>query len=76
MEDGSVTFAWDDSEIRTIPAPAKTLDTMQSAWVWIDARLKEFQEDKGRPRSVCFRLPDGTFRGLKFPDWNPGAMED
>jgi hypothetical protein len=74
MEAGSVTFAWDDSEVRTIPAPDKTLETMQSAWEWIDARLKELEKDRGRPRSVCFRLTNGKFRGLKFPDWNPGPM--
>ena len=74
MKPGAVTFAWDDGEVRTIAAPDKTLDTMQSAWEWIDARIKDFTREKGRPRSVCFRLSAGEFRGLQFPDWNPGAL--
>ena len=62
MKPGCVTFGWDDDEIVTIEAPQETLDTMPAAWEWIDARLREFQEGKGRPRTVCFRLTDGEFR--------------
>lgn len=76
MRTGAVTFAWDDDEIRTIDAPAGTLDAMKSAWVWIDATLKELTAERGRPRSVCFNLSNGQFRGLRFPDWKPGAMDD
>ncbi len=76
MEPGSVTFVWDDGEIRTVPAPEKTLDAMKSAWAWIDERLNEFKKEKGRPRSVCFRLSGGQFRGLRFPDWKPGLTHD
>ena len=74
MQPGAVTFAWDDGEVRTIDAPEKTLDAMASAWKWIDEKLKELEQEKERPRSVCFRLTSGEFRGLKFPDWQPGAM--
>lgn len=74
MKPGCVTFGWDDGEIATIEAPEKALDTMQSAWEWIDVRVKDFEEGKGKPRTVCFRLASGEFRGLKFPDWNPGAL--
>lgn len=74
MKPGAVTFAWDDGEIRTIPAPDKTLDEMQSAWDWIRSAMEEMEKDKERPRSVCFRLTNGKFRGLRFPDWNPGAL--
>jgi len=74
MKPGAVTFAWDDGEIRTIEVPELTLDDMQRAWEWIDPRVKEFEKGKGRPRSVCFRLTNGQFRGLRFPDWNPGAL--
>ncbi|MBM4327091.1 MAG: hypothetical protein FJ118_07990 [Deltaproteobacteria bacterium] len=74
MEPGSVTFSWDDDEVRTLAAPHGTLDTMKSAWEWIDKKLKELEREKGRPRIVCFRLASGEFRGLKFPDWNPGAL--
>lgn len=74
MEAGAVTFAWDDGEVRTIPAGEGTLDAMASAWAWINDRLKEFEKEKGRPRSLCFRLTGGEFRGLRFPDWNPGAL--
>ncbi len=75
MKPGSVTFAWDDGEIRTIPVPPRTLDDMKSAWQWIDVQMKELQVERGRPRSICFRLSDGQFRGLKFPDWKPGETE-
>lgn len=75
MKQGAVTFAWDDGEIRTITAPAGTLDTMKSAWEWIDLRMKELLAEKGRPRTLCFRLSTGEFRGLKFPDWKPGIDE-
>ncbi|MBI4964047.1 MAG: hypothetical protein HY913_12280 [Desulfomonile tiedjei] len=74
MKPGAVTFAWDDGEIRTIPAPEKALDTMADAWKWIDEKLKELGLEKGKPRSVCFRLTNGQFRGLKFPDVQPGAI--
>jgi len=74
MKPGAVTFAWDDGEVRTIAAPEATLDKMDSAWKWINERLKELEQEKGRPRSVCFRLTTGEFRGLKFPDWNTGAL--
>jgi hypothetical protein len=74
MQPGAVTFAWDDGEVRTIHAPDKTLDNMKSAWEWIDRKIKELEEEKGRPRSVCYRLASGEFRGLTFPDWNPGAL--
>lgn len=73
---GAVTFAWDDGEIRTIEAPPETLDAMKSAWEWVEAKLKDLTAERGRPRSVCFRLAGGEFRGLRFPDWNPGMMED
>ncbi len=72
MKEGAVTFAWDDGEVRTLPAPEGTLDTLKSAWQWIDLRMKELTSEKGRPRSLCFRLSTGEFRGLKFPDWRPG----
>lgn len=75
MKEGAVTFAWDDGEVRTLPAPEGTLDTMKSAWQWIDLRMKELASEKGRPRSLCFRLSTGEFRGLKFPDWKPGLEE-
>lgn len=74
MKAGCVTFGWDDGEIITVAAPEKALDTMQSAWEWIDARLREFQQTKSRPRTVCYHLTNGEFRGLRFPDWNPGAI--
>jgi hypothetical protein len=74
MESGAVTFSWDDKEVRTIPAPEGTLKTLQSAWDWINARLLEFEKGKGKPRTVCFTLDSGEFRGLRFPDWNPGVM--
>ncbi len=76
MKPGCVTFAWDDGEIVTTQAPEKTLDKMVTAWEWIDKRLKEYENDKGKPRSVCFRLTGGEFRGLRFPDWRPGMMDD
>lgn len=75
MEPGCVTFKWDDGEIRTIPAPQGALDEMKSAWTWIDETLRKLTEERGRPRSVCFRLSDGQFRGLNFPDWQPGVMD-
>lgn len=74
MKPGCVTFGWDDDTVITMEAPEETFLSMKNAWAWIDKRLREFQEGKGKPRSVCFRLADGEFRGLKFPDWNPGAM--
>ena len=74
MKPGHVTFAWDDGETLTIKAPDETLDTMESAWQWIDPKLRELEQEKGKPRSVCFRLTDGRFRGLRFPDWNPGVI--
>ena len=70
MKDGCVTFAWDDGEIRTMEVPAGRLDDMRLAWQWIDPKLKELEQERGRPRSVCFRLSSGEFRGLKFPDRN------
>jgi hypothetical protein len=76
MKPGAVTFSWDDGEIRTISAPPGTLDSMKSAWDWIDLQIKELQSEKGRPRSICFRLPGGEFRGLQFPEWKPGVMEE
>ena len=76
MEPGAVTFAWDDGEVRTIPAPKQTLDNMKSAWAWVDERIRQFEEVGGRPRSVCFRLARGEFRGLKFPDRKPGILDD
>ena len=75
MKSGCVTFGWDDGEVITLEAPDKALDSMQTAWEWIDVRLREYAEGKGRPRTVCFRLTStGEFRGLRFPDWNPGAL--
>jgi len=76
MEPGAVTFAWDDGEVRTIPAGPGTLETMKSAWEWVDVRLRELTGERGKPRSVCFRLANGQFRGLKFPDWRPGVLGD
>lgn len=73
MEAGAVTFAWDDREVRTMPAPQGTLATMKTAWQWIDTRLRELENERGKPRTVCFRLDSGEFRGLRFPDWKPGA---
>ncbi|AFM25155.1 hypothetical protein [Desulfomonile tiedjei] len=70
MHPGAVTFAWDDGEIVTIPAPAGALKSLQTAWEWVDPQLREFAKGKGRPRSVCLRLDSGEFRGLKFPDVN------
>jgi len=75
MKSGCVTFAWDDGEIRTIDAPQGALDEMQSAWIWIDETVRKLSEERGRPRSICFKLSNGQFRGLKFPDWRPGAMD-
>jgi hypothetical protein len=74
MKPGHVTFAWDDGEIRTVQAPNETLDSMQSAWEWINPKLRELEAERGKPRSVCFKLTDGRFRGLRFPDWNPGVL--
>ncbi|MGO9570361.1 MAG: hypothetical protein ACLP5H_22750 [Desulfomonilaceae bacterium] len=76
MKRGAVTFGWDDGEVRTMSAPPGTLDTMKSAWEWIDVRMKELQAEKSRPRTICFRLSSGEFRGLKFPDWRPGFIEE
>lgn len=74
MEPGAVTFSWDDGEIRTIKTPDHALDTLQSAWEWIDPKIRELEHERGRPRSVCFNLTSGEFRGLKFPDWRPGEL--
>ena len=76
MEPGAATFAWDDGEVRTIQAPAGTLDDMKSAWAWIDQQMRELENTRGRPRSVCFRLSSGQFRWLTFPDWKPGELAD
>jgi hypothetical protein len=75
MRSGCVTFAWDDGELRTLEAPEGTLDKMKSAWTWIDDAVKRLSEEKGRPRTICFRLSNGQFRGLKFPDLNTGAID-
>jgi hypothetical protein len=72
MRPGAITFAWDDGEIQTIDVPEGTLISMQSAWDWINPVLKEYEQGRGKPRSLCFRLANGTFRGLRFPDWRPG----
>jgi hypothetical protein len=72
MGPGSVTFGWDDREAETILVPEGTLATMQSAWEWISAKLVELEKERSKPRMVCFRLDSGEFRGLRFPDWNPG----
>jgi hypothetical protein len=72
MLPGAVTFAWDDGEIRTIPAPPGTLADLKSAWAWIDPTLRDLEQEKGKPRKLCFRLDSGQFRGLNFPDWKPG----
>lgn len=74
IEPGAVTFAWDDGEIRTIRAPERALDTLKSAWEWIDPMMRDLERERGRPRSICFRLTSGEFRGLNFPDWNPGEL--
>ena len=74
MAPGAVTFAWDDREVRTIRAPPGTLADMKSAWAWIDARLRDLEAERGKPRTVCYRLDSGAFRGLRFPDWDPGAL--
>ena len=76
MRPGAVTFAWDDGEILTIPAVEGCLKSLNKAWEWVEARMKEFSEGKGRPRSICFRLDSGEFRGLKFPDVKPGEIHD
>jgi hypothetical protein len=76
MKPGAVTFSWDDGEIRTISAPPGSLKNLQTAWEWVDVRLREFSEGKGRPRIVCLHLDSGEFRGLRFPDVNPGIMDD
>jgi hypothetical protein len=72
VKPGCVTFAWDDGEIRTIEAPESTLNDMKSAWAWIDDTVKRLSEQKERPRTICFRLANGQFRGLTFPDRRPG----
>ena len=74
MEPEAVTFGWDDKEVMTIPVPEGTLASMQAAWDWINPRLVEFEKERGKPRTVCFTLDSGEFRGLRFPDWNPGAL--
>lgn len=74
MKPGAVTFAWDDGEISTIEAPEHVLDTLRSAWEWIDPKMRELEQQRGRPRVICFRLTSGEFRGLKFPDWRPGEL--
>ncbi len=73
MKPGCVTFGWDNGEIRTLEAPPHTLDDLRSAWAWINPLLKQLEAERGRPRTICFRMTDGQFRGLKFPDWNPGG---
>lgn len=75
MKPGCVTFAWDDGEVRTIEAPEDALNEMKAAWAWIDDTVKKLGEEKSRPRSICFRLANGQFRGLRFPDWRPGVMD-
>lgn len=75
MKSGSITFSWDDGEIRTISTPEGTLDNMRTAWNWIEDYMKLLSEEKGRPRTICFRLTTGEFRGLRFPDWRPGEMD-
>ncbi len=75
MEPGAVTFAWDDGEIRTISVPEGILNDMQAAWLWIDPMLRALEAERGKPRSVCFHLGNGQFRGLRFPDVNPGPLE-
>ncbi|MBI5250104.1 MAG: hypothetical protein HY912_11480 [Desulfomonile tiedjei] len=76
MKPGAVTFAWDDGEIRTIPAPEGCLKTLNTAWEWVDAQMLEFIKGKGRPRTICLRLDTGEFRGLTFPDVKPGDIDD
>jgi hypothetical protein len=75
MREGAVTFAWDDGEILTIQAPQGSLKTLQTAWEWVDVKLREFSQGKGRPRTICLRLDSGEFRGLRFPDIKPGIMD-
>jgi hypothetical protein len=75
MKPGCVTFAWDDGEVRTIEAPESALDEMKSAWAWIDGTVKQLVEEKGRPRTICFKLSNGQFRGLTFPDGKPGILD-
>ncbi|MFH1115824.1 MAG: hypothetical protein V1792_18090 [Pseudomonadota bacterium] len=75
-EPGAVTFGWDDERVETIPVPEGTLSAMPSAWEWINARLIGFEREGSKPRMVCFRLDSGEFRGLRFPDWNPGARPE
>ncbi len=74
METGAVTFAWDNGDIETVHAPEGQLKTMESAWAWIDPKLRDYEKGKGKPRQLCFRLDNGIFRGLKFPDGVPGMM--
>jgi hypothetical protein len=38
--------------------------------------MRKLEKTRGRPRSVCFKLSSGQFRGLKFPDWKPGILDD
>jgi hypothetical protein len=76
MKPGAVTFAWDDGEILTVPAPEGSLKDLNTAWEWVDEQIKAFKEGKGSPRSVCLRLENGAFRGLRFPEVKPGAVHD
>ncbi len=76
MKPGAVTFAWDDGEIQTVPAPEGALKNLKLAWEWVDAQVREFSQGKGRPRSICLRLETGEFRGLRFPDVRPGTLDD
>jgi hypothetical protein len=76
MKAGAVTFAWDDGEIQTVSTPEGALKNLKAAWEWIDAQMREFTKGKGRPRSICLRLENGEFRGLKFPDVKPGMIDD
>ena len=41
MRPGAVTFAWDDGEILTIPAVEGCLKSLNKAWEWVEARMKE-----------------------------------
>jgi hypothetical protein len=75
MEPGSVTFSWDDGRIQSIPAPEGTLESMQKAWEWVEQKVKSFETAGDKPRTVCFRLSSGQFRGLRYPDWKPGVMD-
>jgi len=73
MRPAAVTFGWDDGEIRTLDTPEGTLDDMRSAWEWIDPQMRAMEKEKSRPRTICFTLTNGQFRGLRFPDLNTSA---